>query len=251
MLKTETPDQGGPGRLAVCATPIGNLGDLSQRVISTLRAADAILAEDTRVTRRLLAHLDIHTPLERCDQNVLAGRLMELVERVRTGQYLAFVSDAGTPGVADPGALLVQAMRNAELPVEVLPGASAVLVALVASGFTAPAFYFGGWLPRKSSERQRLLQKLAELPATLLFYESAARLQSSVTDLAVVFSERRICLARELTKLHEEVLIMAPDALLAELTLRAERGQAVRGEIVLVVEAAARPAPRVHLDKYQ
>jgi len=238
------------GALIVCATPIGNLGDITGRVVEALAAADAILAEDTRVTRRLLAHLDIHTPLERCDENVIRSRCDDLVARIAAGQRLALVSDAGTPAVSDPGAALVAAVRAAGLTVEVLPGASSVLTALVASGFVAPAFYFGGFLPRKGGERSALLRELAALPANLVFFESAARTMASLATIAEALPDRRVCLARELTKLHEEVLIDDAAALLAELEARRIAGQPLKGEVVLVIEAPGKPAAREHVDKY-
>ena len=133
--------------LFIVPTPIGNRGDMTLRALDVLREVDTVLAEDTRVTGRLLSSLDIHARLERCDENVIARRAGALVERMRSGERLAFCSDAGMPGVSDPGVVLVDAARTAGLGVEVLPGASAVPVALVAAGFPGTAFYFGGFLP--------------------------------------------------------------------------------------------------------
>ena len=151
---------GEPGRLVVCATPIGNLGDVTLRVLDALREADTVAAEDTRVTRKLLARYEIDTRLERCDEHTVERQTPALVERMLGGEVIALVSDAGTPGVSDPGARLVDACIDADVQVEVLPGASAILAALVASGLPTHAFYFGGFLPRKAGERRRALDAL-------------------------------------------------------------------------------------------
>jgi hypothetical protein len=143
------------GRLLVCATPIGNLGDVTLRVLDALRSADAIAAEDTRVTRKLLSRYEIGTRLERCDEHTVERQAPVLVRRMLGGETIAFVSDAGTPGVSDPGARLIAAAVDAGVPVEALPGASAVLTALVASGLPMQRFYFGGFLPRKASRMMR------------------------------------------------------------------------------------------------
>ncbi|MDR2957563.1 MAG: 16S rRNA (cytidine(1402)-2'-O)-methyltransferase, partial [Coriobacteriales bacterium] len=204
-IKPEEPKQ--PGKLIICSTPIGNLKDISLRVIEALGQVDAVLAEDTRVTCKLLNHLKINPPLERCDENVIRSRLDSLVERILDGENLAYVSDAGTPSVSDPGAVLVSAVRDKGLTVEVLPGASAVLTALVASGFTAPGFYFGGFLPRKAEKQAKLFEQLASLPAVLVFFESPHRVMATLKAIELAYPNRRVCLARELTKLYEEVLI--------------------------------------------
>ncbi len=225
-----------PGRLVVCATPIGNLGDVTLRVIDALREADAVLAEDTRVTHKLFARHGITVPLERFDEHVAARHTDEFVERMHAGRRLALVSDAGTPGVSDPGATLVDAALKAGVPVEVLPGASAILAALVASGLPTHAFYFGGFLPRKAGERARLLASLATLDATLVFYESPHRTAASLASLAEAFPMRRGVMARELTKLHEEV-VRAP---LPELAAAVAGRESLKGEVVLLVGP---PAP--------
>lgn len=219
-----------PGVLLVCATPIGNLGDVTLRVLDALRTADVIAAEDTRVTRKLLARYEIHTPLEPYHEHNRIARTPVLVERIERGERIALVSDAGTPGVSDPGAHLVDACLEAGVRVEVLPGASAILAALVASGLPTDAFYFGGFLPRKAGERLRALAKLAELQATLIFYESPGRTAATLASLAEAFPGREAALARELTKLHEEVARGRVEALAAAC---AERE--LKGEVVLLV----------------
>ncbi|MBM6776577.1 16S rRNA (cytidine(1402)-2'-O)-methyltransferase [Collinsella tanakaei] len=219
------------GRLYIVGTPIGNLGDLTPRAADAFRAADAICCEDTRVTAKLLAHLEISRPLIRCDENVIAARAPEIVERVLAGEIVAFASDAGMPSVSDPGQVLVDAAREAGADVEVIPGPSACVTALVASGIPCEHFFFEGFLPRKNGERVRRLQELALVPGALLFYESPHRVAASLDAIAQVFPARTVALCRELTKLHEEVLRdKAPQ--LADAVR--ERGE-LRGEMVIVV----------------
>lgn len=193
------------GTLVVCATPIGNLGDVTLRVLDALRAADVIAAEDTRVTRKLLSRYEIHTPLEAYHEHNRAAKTPELVSRIERGERIALVSDAGTPGISDPGEHLVDACLDAGLRVDVLPGPSAIVTALVASGLPTGAFYFGGFLPRKAGERERAIAPLSALDATLVFYESPGRTAATLASLAGAFAGRRAAVARELTKLHEEV----------------------------------------------
>ena len=226
-----------PGKLLMVGTPIGNLGDMTQRAVQALESADAVLAEDTRVTGKLLHALGIEARLERCDENVISSRAAGLVQRMEVGEVLAFCSDAGMPGVSDPGLVLVDAARNAGVPVEVLPGACAVTTALVAAGFNGTAFYFGGFLPRKQAARSKLLQGLRALDAALVFYESPHRVVASVEGIAAEYGSRPVALCRELTKLHEEVVRLPADQLAAELAGR----EAIKGEIALVI---APPSPQ-------
>lgn len=219
------------GRLYAVGTPIGNLGDLTPRTADAFRAADAICCEDTRVTSKLLAHLDISKPLIRCDENVIAAKAPELVDRMLAGDVIAFASDAGMPSVSDPGQALIDAARNADIPVEVIPGPSACVTALVASGISCEHFFFEGFLPRKHGERVRRLQRLAAVPGALLFYESPHRVEASLMAIAEVFPGRMVALCRELTKLHEEVLRAPAPELLEQVRDRDE----LRGEMVLVV----------------
>ena len=218
------------GVLVVCATPIGNLGDVTLRVLDALRTVDVIAAEDTRVTRKLLARYEIRTPLEAYHEHNRVAKTPELVERIERGERIALVSDAGTPGVSDPGEQLVDACLNAGVRVEVLPGASAILTALVASGLPTHAFYFGGFLPRKVGERSRALKALAMLDATLVFYESPGRTAATLASLAEVFPGRQAALGRELTKLHEEVA----RGEVSELAGRF-KDRELKGEVVLLV----------------
>lgn len=220
------------GKLSLVGTPIGNLSDASPRVLETLRAADVLLCEDTRVTSKLLARFEIKVPLERCDENVIASRVASVLERVRTGQRIAFVSDAGMPGVSDPGQRLVDAALDEGLPVEVIPGPSAVTCALVASGLPMDHFFFEGFLPRKAGEQKRRLEALASVPGALVFYESPHRVAATLVSVAEVFPARRVALVRELTKLHEECV----RALAPELAQQIAARQEIKGECVIVVE---------------
>ena len=228
----ETGDTTGRGgTLYVVGTPIGNLSDLSPRAAAVFSAADVVCCEDTRVTGKLLSHLGISKPLVRCDENVIAERALHLVERLLAGEVLAFASDAGMPSVSDPGQVLVDAAREAGVRVEVVPGPSACVTALVASGIPCEHFFFEGFLPRKHGERVRRLTELAAVPGALLFYESPHRAADSLAAVAEVFPRRTAALCRELTKIHEEVLrAAAPE--LAELVAARDD---LRGECVIVV----------------
>lgn len=223
--------RGAEGMLSLVGTPIGNLGDLSARAVETFRRADAVCCEDTRVTGKLLAYLGISKPLVRCDDNVIERRAPELVGRVLAGERIAFASDAGMPSVSDPGQVLVELARCEGAPVEVIPGPSACVTALVLSGMPSDQFFFEGFLPRKHGERVRRLQRLAPVPGALIFYESPHRVEASLKAIAEVFPQRTVALCRELTKLHEEVL-RAPAPELHEQVL--ERGE-LKGEMVIVV----------------
>ncbi len=221
------------GILSIVGTPIGNLSDASPRVIDTLGRADVVLCEDTRVTGKLMSAFDIHARLERCDENVIAQKAAGIVERVAGGERVAFVSDAGMPGVSDPGQRLVDAALDAGLAVEVVPGPSAVTCALVASGLASEHFFFEGFLPRKKSAQVARLEELACVPGTLVAYESPRRVAQTLANVAEVFPTRKVALVRELTKLHEEcVRGLAP-----ELARQIAEREEVRGECVVVIAA--------------
>lgn len=223
------------GKLFIVGTPIGNLGDLSPRAVEAFRAADTVCCEDTRVTGKLLSAAGMSRPLIRCDENVIAGRAPSLVDRMLAGETLAFASDAGMPGVSDPGQVLVDAAREAGVPVEVVPGPVACVTALVASGIPCDHFFFEGFLPRKAGERVRRLQQLMAVPGALLFYESPHRVAATLESVASVFPTRVAALCRELTKLHEEVLRAPAPELASQVAARIEAGEPVRGECVVVV----------------
>lgn len=220
-----------PGVLSVVGTPIGNLEDASPRVRRVLGEADAVLCEDTRVTGRLMSAFGISARLERCDENVMDARIAGVLERVAAGERVAFVSDAGMPGVSDPGQRLVDAALDAGLPVEVIPGPSAVTCALVASGLASEHFFFEGFLPRKRGAQLARLAELALVPGTLVVYESPRRVAETLANVAEAMPRRRAALVRELTKLHEEVVRDEATALAAQIAARDE----VRGECVIVI----------------
>jgi 16S rRNA (cytidine1402-2'-O)-methyltransferase len=222
------------GTLHVVATPIGNLADLSPRALDTLRAVDAICAEDTRHTRHLLAHFGVEKPLLALHEHNEAEVAGRLVARMVAGESLALVSDAGTPLVSDPGFRLVRAAREAGLRVSPVPGPSAIIAALSVAGLPSDRFAFEGFLPVKSAARRERLASLAGEVRTLVFYESSHRIAEALADLRTVYGDdRRAVLARELTKLFETVL----DGRLADLHAAVESDANQRkGEFVLLVE---------------
>jgi 16S rRNA (cytidine1402-2'-O)-methyltransferase len=226
-----TPD-GAVGRLVVCPTPIGNLGDVTLRVLDALRAADAIACEDTRRTRVLLDRYEIVGKLVSYHEHSERERAAELLGRIEAGAVVALVSDAGMPLISDPGYRLVRACIEAGVPVEVLPGASSVLTAIVASGLPPERWSFVGFLPRKRAELERMLVGASE---TLVAFESPQRLAATLGVLAEHDPGRLVAVCRELTKLHEEVRRGSATELA---THYAEHPP--RGEIVLVVGASAR-----------
>jgi 16S rRNA (cytidine1402-2'-O)-methyltransferase len=237
----------GRGTLYVVATPIGHLGDLSPRAAEVLRHVDAVAAEDTRRTSRLFAHLGATPPplvsLPAFDER---GRLEAVVSRLAAGQAVALCTDAGTPGVSDPGAALVAAAWEAGARVVPVPGPSAALAALSASGLPADRFFFAGFLPRKGGGRAEQLAFLAGLPATLILYEAGNRTGDTLADLAGALGDRPAAVGRELTKLHEEIA----RGRLSELAARFA-GE-VKGEVTIVVaggDAAPPPAPAEPLEE--
>ena len=223
------------GRLIICPTPLGNLGDITRRVQEALRVVDVVCAEDTRVTGKLLSALGIEKRLERLDEASIARRAESVVQRVMDGEIIAYCSDAGMPGVSDPGMRLVAAARAAGAPVEVLPGPTAVATAYVASGCANAQFYFGGFFPRKNAEQHALLDTLRVLDAALIFYESPNRLVAALRVIAETFPFREVTVCRELTKLHEEVL-RGEAAYVCDVFAERAAQEGVRGEIVIVID---------------
>ena len=217
------------GKLVLCPTPIGNLGDITLRTLDELRAADVVCAEDTRVTGKLLAHFDIEKRLERLDEATISKQADRIIQRVLAGERIAFCSDAGMPGVSDPGSRLVASAQAAGAPYEVLPGASAAATAYVASGFSDPRYYFGGFCERKA-----VLEALSNLDASLVFYESPRRIADALAVIAEVFPAREVAVCRELTKRHEEVF-RAMALIAAEEFARRDAEEGVKGEIALVI----------------
>ena len=219
-----------PG-LHVVATPIGNLGDISLRALGTLAAADAVIAEDTRVTRTLLAHYGITTPLVAYHEHNAEVIRPHLLARLAAGDKLALVSDAGTPLVSDPGFKLVAEALTQGLHVTSIPGASAVLAALVVAGLPTDRFFFEGFLPQKGAARRGRISELGNVPGTLVFFESPRRLADMLGDLAAVLGNREAAVARELTKLYENVR----RGRLTDLAAQYAQEEPPRGEIVVLV----------------
>ena len=221
------------GKLFIVATPIGNLEDISLRALRTLKEVDFIAAEDTRHTAVLLNHYNIHKPLISYHQFNEAKRVSTFLDRFSQDQKIALVSDAGFPGISDPGERLITTCLNHNIEVEVIPGASAVLHALAASGFSMCPFSFRGFLPVKGAQRITLIASLKDVKETTIFFESPYRIAKTLEELARQYPERRICIARELTKKFEEVL-RGPAHELAI----AHKAKKWRGEISLVIEGA-------------
>jgi 16S rRNA (cytidine1402-2'-O)-methyltransferase len=232
-----------PG-LYVVATPIGNLADISIRALMTLAAADAVLAEDTRITKRLLAHYGIATPLVSYHEHSGENVRDRVIARLREKAALALVSDAGTPLVSDPGYRLVEAAIAENLPVIPIPGASAALAALVVSGLPTDRFFFEGFLPAKTGARRNRLADLADMPGTLVLYEAPHRLAESLADAADVLGPRPAAVARELTKYFETVR----RGTLADLASAYAGEPAPKGEIVLLIGAASGEARAAEVD---
>lgn len=231
----DIPSPALPAGLHIVATPIGNLGDVSIRALHTLAAADAVLAEDTRVTRNLLNHYGIRTPMVAYHEHNAGEMGDRLIARLQAGERLALVSDAGTPLVSDPGSRLVGQAIAAGVPVIGVPGASALLTALVCAGLPSDRFFFEGFLPTKSGERRRRIRELEAIPGTLVFYEAPHRTAEALADLAAVLGERPAVLARELTKKFETVR----RAMLPVLAEQLAKEPAPKGEIVLLVAPAS------------
>jgi 16S rRNA (cytidine1402-2'-O)-methyltransferase len=221
--------------LFLIATPIGNLEDITQRALRVLREVQVVAAEDTRRTRRLLEHFGLTTAVVSLFEHNERARIPGLLKRLSGGESVAVVTDAGSPGISDPGYPLVRAAIEAGLRVESIPGPSAVIAALQVSGLPTDAFVFVGFLPPKGAARRRRLEELAQRRETIVAFESPHRIDSCLADLEAVWGERPMVLARELTKLHEQVLRGSPLEVRAALTA-AER----RGEIVLVLAGRGR-----------
>jgi 16S rRNA (cytidine1402-2'-O)-methyltransferase len=194
-----------PGTLYIVATPIGNLADITLRALQTLKEVDLIAAEDTRVTRNLLSHYGIDTPTTPYHQHSLGKKATRLIDKLKAGQNIALVSDAGTPGISDPGCDIIQLAIADEVPIVVIPGASAFITALVESGLPTRRFVFEGFLPRRGSDRRAHLRTLLEEQRTMVFYESPHRVVACLKDMLSVWGDRPVAFVREATKMFEEV----------------------------------------------
>ena len=233
MSKTNKTDA---GCLSLVATPIGNLSDISKRAISTLKKCDEVYCEDTRVTSKLLASLGVNKPLSRMDENKISSHLEELIFKLNKGEHICYCTDAGMPGISDPGSRIVRACREHNIQIEVLPGANACLTALVLSGFDTKHFFMEGFLPKKKSQKEQRLKELMKFKCPVIIYESPKRVIDTVSIIEEISSIRRICVARELTKLHEEVIVNTSKEVLLRCREKLNCGT-LKGEFVIVVDA--------------
>ena len=219
------------GALYIVATPIGNLGDISPRALEILSQVDFIAAEDTRHTRRLLSHYDIGNKLISCHEHNEAEKVAGIIEKLASGMTAALATDAGTPAVSDPGYRLVNTAAAAGIRIIPIPGPSAAMTALCASGLPSDAFFFAGFLPSRTAKRRERMQAIAHIPGTLILYESANRIGPTLKDALDIFGDRAAVLAREMTKTHEEFIRGSISEILAEL----EGRRSVKGEITLLI----------------
>jgi 16S rRNA (cytidine1402-2'-O)-methyltransferase len=219
--------------LYIVATPIGNLSDISLRALEALRAADVIATEDTRHSGNLLRHFDIQKPLVSYHEHNEAKRSEELADRLASGEHVALITDAGMPGLSDPGSRLIRKCIERDLPFTVVPGASAILTALVGSGISTNCFCFRGFLPVKSGQRERELRAAADREETSIFFESPYRIMKTLAACSEIMQERQLCVARELTKKFEEFRRGTAAELVAHYT-----AHPAKGEITLVVAGA-------------
>lgn len=222
-----------PGTLYLCATPIGNLQDITLRVLDTLKQVDLIACEDTRKTLQLLNHFQICKPVTSYYAHNEQTKGSYLITQLKEGKNIALVSDAGMPGISDPGFALVKQCLAEDLPFTVLPGAVAAITGLVLSGLSTQRFAFEGFVPRHKKDRQRFFQDLQEETRTMIFYESPHRLEETLTSLKEIFGDRSMAAARELTKKFEEIVRGTPDEVLQHF-----QQQTIRGEFVLILEGA-------------
>jgi 16S rRNA (cytidine1402-2'-O)-methyltransferase len=217
--------------LYVVATPIGNFGDITQRALEVLQRADVVAAEDTRHSGNLLKHFGIRKPLVSYHEHNEAMRTAELIERIASGEKIAVITDAGMPGLSDPGARLLRKCIERNLPYTIIPGPSAILTALLGSGFSLERFSFHGFLPVKSGQRERELRAAAQREETSVYFESPYRLTKTLAACTQIMPERQICVARELTKKFEEFRRGIAEELLSHYQARP-----AKGEITLVIE---------------
>lgn len=226
-----------PGTLYLIATPIGNLEDITHRAVRLLGEVEVIACEDTRHTKKLLNHYGINTRTISYHEHNERERSRDLIERLKSGADVAVVSDAGTPGISDPGFRLARIAIDSGVQVVPVPGASALISALVASGLPTDEFFFGGFPPARSGARRARLSELRSLPATLIFYEGPHRIAATLKDALEILGERQAVVARELTKMHEEIVRGS----LSELTARFSSPESARGEMVLIIDRTVMP----------
>ncbi len=228
-----------PGTLFIVATPMGNLADMTYRGVETLKQVNLIAAEDTRHSAKLLSHYGISTPLVSCHEHNEDAQTTPLIDKLKQGNNIALISDAGTPCISDPGYLLVSRAAKEGLRIVPIPGCSAVTAGLSASGLPTDAFLFLGFLPKKSSRMRQVLELYANETATLVIYESPKRITRTLREASAVLGDRQSCLARELTKIHEELIRGPLTAILNVLEAKAR----IRGEMVLFVHGSKKEKP--------
>ena len=228
-----------PGTLYLCATPIGNLGDMTPRVVETLRAVDLIAAEDTRNSIKLLNHFEIHTPMTSYHEYNKIEKARKLVEQLAAGQNIALITDAGTPAISDPGEVLVRMCQESGIPVTSLPGPAACITALTLSGLPTRRFCFEGFLPSDKKERRKILEELAQESRTMILYEAPHHLMRTLEEIYDILGDRDVTLCRELTKKFESVM---PTTL--KKALEYYKNQEPKGEYVLVIRGKSREEKR-------
>ena len=243
-----------PGTLYLVATPIGNLADITHRALQILKDVDLIACEDTRHTRKLLQHYAINTKTVSYHEHNEQQRAAELIEQLKQGRDIAVVSDAGTPSISDPGYRLVRAAIENDIAVVPAPGPSALISALIAAGLPTDEFFFAGFLPARSNARRTRLGQLRSIPGTLIFYEAPHRLAATLTDSLEILGEREAVVARELTKVHEEIR----RGRLSELAAHYASRENARGEIVVLIDrnvigetVASRESVAALVDRYE
>ena len=228
------------GKLYVVATPIGNLEDMTLRAIRLLKEVNLVAAEDTRQTRKLMSAYQIHTPLTSLHEHNEQRKGESLVSRIEAGESVAYVSDAGTPGISDPGYRLIRAAIARHIQVIPIPGASAVVAALSGSGLPMDRFFFCGFLPAKPARRRQVLATLSDVEATMVFYESPVRLAAALQDMAICLGDRPVAVCRELTKAFEEITRGTVMDVIRRLS-----GKTVKGEVTLIVGGGRKPKTEV------
>lgn len=233
------------GNLSICATPIGNLEDVSFRLISTLKEADFILAEDTRTTRKLLSRYEIKKKeIISYHQHSETSKTEHIIKQLKDGKKAALVSESGMPAIQDPGYRIITGCIKDDIPITVIPGPSAALSALVLSGLPTDSFLFIGFLPKAQKKRKDKLEEISSLPYTLIFYESPKRIEKMIKNIILVLGNRRAALVREITKIYEEAIRGDLESILEKI-----RSRHIKGEIVLVVEGSSSESIKKYTDK--
>lgn len=241
----ENNEREGEGKLFIIATPIGNLADITLRALETLRAVDLIAAEDTRHTRKLLSYYDIHKPLISYHEHNARQRGIELLGKISEGLKIGIVTDAGTPGISDPGMLLIESALEQGIEPVSIPGPTALITALVAGGISTHPFAFLGFAPAKGAERKRFFDRYKALEMTCILYESPKRLSRTLQDIADAWGDRRIAVARELTKIHEEIFRGTVSGAMKHFEIEP------KGELTLVVEGSTGESLRTETVNWQ